>query len=138
MKYRTENGSFATRNDLKKVPRLGAKAFEQAAGFLRIISGSEPLDNTGIHPESYAIVKEMARQAGVKVKDLPGNTSILDSIDPAELSAKGLGDLRLSRTLSRNSESPGAIHALTMPKQLSPPVSNRLKNCVSVRNFLEL
>lgn len=107
VKYRTENGSFATRNDLKKVPRLGAKAFEQAAGFLRIISGSEPLDNTGIHPESYAIVKEMARLAGVKVKDLPGNTSILDSIDPAELSAKGLGGLETIADIVEELRKPG-------------------------------
>ncbi len=107
VKYRTENGSFATRNDLKKVPRLGAKAFEQAAGFLRIISGSEPLDNTGIHPESYAIVKEMARLAGVKVKDLPGNTSILDSIDPAELSAKGLGGLETIADIVKELRKPG-------------------------------
>ncbi len=107
VKYRTENGSFATRNVLKKVPRLGAKAFEQAAGFLRIISGSEPLDNTGIHPESYAIVKEMARLAGVKVKDLPGNTSILDSIDPAELSAKGLGGLETIADIVEELRKPG-------------------------------
>ncbi len=107
VKYRTENGSFATRNDLKKVPRLGAKAFEQAAGFLRIISGSEPLDNTGIHPESYAIVKEMARLAGVKVKDLPGNTSILDSIDPAELSAKELGGLETIADIVEELRKPG-------------------------------
>lgn len=107
VKYRTENGSFATRNDLKKVPRLGAKAFEQAAGFLRIISGSEPLDNTGIHPESYAIVKEIARLAGVKVKDLPGNTSILDSIDPAELSAKGLGGLETIADIVEELRKPG-------------------------------
>ncbi len=107
VKYRTENGSFATRNDLKKVPRLGAKAFEQEAGFLRIISGSEPLDNTGIHPESYAIVKEMARLAGVKVKDLPGNTSILDSIDPAELSAKGLGGLETIADIVEELRKPG-------------------------------
>ncbi len=107
VKYRTENGSFATRNDLKKVPRLGAKAFEQAAGFLRIISGSEPLDNTGIHPESYAIVKKIARQAGVKVKDLPGNTSILDSIDPAELSAKGLGGLETIADIVKELRKPG-------------------------------
>ncbi len=107
VKYRTENGSFATRNDLKKVPRLGAKAFEQAAGFLRIISGSEPLDNTGIHPESYAIVKEMARLAGVKGKDLPGNTSILDSIDPAELSAKGLGGFETIADIVEELRKPG-------------------------------
>ncbi len=107
VRYRTENGSFATRNDLKKVPRLGAKAFEQAAGFLRISSGAEPLDNTGIHPESYAIVKEMARLAGVKVKDLPGNTSILDSIDPAELSAKGIGGLETITDIVEELRKPG-------------------------------
>ena len=60
--YRAANGDFETRRQLKKVPRLGDKAFELAAGFLRVPGGKEPLDNTGIHPESYHIVTEMARR----------------------------------------------------------------------------
>lgn len=65
VEYRTANGDFTDIKQLKKVPRLGDKAFEQAAGFLRIRNGKNPLDNTGVHPESYAIVEKMAATAGV-------------------------------------------------------------------------
>jgi protein Tex len=65
VEYRTANGDFTDIKQLKKVPRLGDKAFEQAAGFLRIRDGKNPLDNTGVHPESYAIVEKMAATAGV-------------------------------------------------------------------------
>ena len=62
--YRNEHGPFCSRNDLKKVPRLGPKAFEQAAGFLRINAGRNPLDDTAVHPESYPIVETGARRFG--------------------------------------------------------------------------
>lgn len=91
VKYRSENGSFATRKDLLKVPRLGQKAFELAAGFLRVPGGDEPLDNTGIHPESYSIVLSMARSIGVDVAQLPANSSLLDSIDVDKIVAQGAG-----------------------------------------------
>ena len=68
--YRTENGSFTNRSQLKKVPRLGPKAFEQAAGFLRIRAGEHPLDNTAVHPESYAIVEKMAKKMGITIDEL--------------------------------------------------------------------
>lgn len=68
--YRAENGSFSNRNQLKKVPRLGAKAFEQSAGFLKIVEGNQPLDQSSVHPESYGIVKQMAKDVGCQVKDL--------------------------------------------------------------------
>lgn len=68
--YRKENGDFTSRNELKNVPRLGAKAFEQSAGFLRIINASNPLDNTAVHPESYAIVDRMAKKIKSDVKNL--------------------------------------------------------------------
>lgn len=68
--YRLENGPFATRKDLMKVPRMGAKAFEQCAGFLRIPDGQYPLDNTAVHPERYTLVEQMARDAGVSVEGL--------------------------------------------------------------------
>ncbi|MCH2045279.1 MAG: RNA-binding transcriptional accessory protein [Saprospiraceae bacterium] len=68
--YRTTNGLFKSRKELKKVKRLGAKAFEQAAGFLRIREGKNPLDNTAVHPESYPIVEKMAKDLNCKVKDL--------------------------------------------------------------------
>ncbi len=68
--YRAANGPFATRRDLLKVPRLGAKAYEQCAGFLRITDGDNPLDNTAVHPERYALVERMARDAGCDVRAL--------------------------------------------------------------------
>ena len=89
--YRRENGDFTTRQQLKKVPRLGDKAFELSAGFLRVPGGKEPLDNTAIHPESYHIVKEMARRLGVKPGDLAANGELLDRIDVKALAAEGVG-----------------------------------------------
>ncbi|MFT5233390.1 MAG: hypothetical protein ACI9UK_001507 [Candidatus Krumholzibacteriia bacterium] len=73
--YRNDNGAFTNRNQLKKVPRLGPKAYEQAAGFLRITDGKNPLDASAVHPESYATVKSMAESQGCKVQDLIGNQS---------------------------------------------------------------
>jgi len=68
--YRSENGSFTNRNQLKKVPRLGAKAFEQSAGFLKVLDGNQPLDQSSVHPESYGIVKQMAKDVGCRINDL--------------------------------------------------------------------
>ena len=68
--YRNENGPFKSRADLKKVPRLGGKAYEQAAGFLRIRDGEQPLDSSAVHPESYEIVDRMAKDLNCSVKDL--------------------------------------------------------------------
>lgn len=71
--YRAENGAFQNRETLKKVPRLGSKAYEQCAGFLRISNGDNPLDNTAVHPESYPIVKKMAKDLGCTVDELIAN-----------------------------------------------------------------
>jgi len=79
--YRSENGAFLSRKDIKKVPRLGGKAFEQGAAFLRIKDAKNPLDNSAVHPESYDVVEKIAKDASKKVKELIGNTSILQSID---------------------------------------------------------
>lgn len=81
--YRRAHGPFASRAALTDVPRLGAKAFEQAAGFLRVPDSDNPLDNTGIHPESYDVVRRMARDCGVTVDALVADDSIIDTIDPA-------------------------------------------------------
>ena len=70
VEYRTAHGPFGSRRDLLKVPRLGAKAFEQCAGFLRIVDGRDPLDNTAVHPERYDIVQRMAADAGMDVPAL--------------------------------------------------------------------
>lgn len=76
VKYRAANGDFRTRKELLKVPRLGNKAFEQAAGFLRVIGGDEPLDNTAVHPESYCIVVKMAKDMGVSLKEFIDNAEL--------------------------------------------------------------
>ena len=81
VKHRSEHGAFSDRKQLKKVARMGAKSFEQAAGFLRIREGKNVLDTTAVHPESYPIVKQMAKDAKVKLEDLLHNKLLLDSID---------------------------------------------------------
>ncbi|MBO0843527.1 MAG: RNA-binding transcriptional accessory protein, partial [Nocardioides sp.] len=78
--YRDEHGSFRARRDLAKVPRLGPKAFEQCAGFLRIRGGSDPLDVSGVHPESYPVVTRMLSAAGTDISTLIGNTTALKSL----------------------------------------------------------
>ncbi len=78
--YRKENGAFASRAQLKKVPRLGPKAYEQAAGFLRVQDGRNPLDASAVHPESYSLVKTMAADAGCSVAELVGNQSAAGGI----------------------------------------------------------
>lgn len=80
--YRAANGDFRQRSDLKRVPRLGAKAFEQAAGFLRIVGGENPLDNSAVHPESYPIVERMAADAGVSVGELLADKELRRTIRP--------------------------------------------------------
>ena len=79
--YRDENGAFTSREELKKVPKLGAKSFEQCAGFLRIRGQKNPLDNTAVHPESYSVVKKMAKDYKVTVEELIANKQVRESID---------------------------------------------------------
>ncbi|MDO9211075.1 MAG: Tex family protein [Deltaproteobacteria bacterium] len=81
--YRNENGPFSSREDLKKVPRLGPKAFEQAAGFLRIRGGKNPLDAGAVHPESYPVVQAMAADLGCTVEDLMCDEMLRKQIDPS-------------------------------------------------------
>ena len=78
--YRAQNGAFASRKELLKVPKLGAKTFEQAAGFLRL-KGKNPLDNSAVHPESYAIVEQMAKDQGCTMADLIAHKELRDKID---------------------------------------------------------
>ena len=89
--YRSQNGAFKTRAELLKIPRLGAKAFEQCAGFLRIRDGVNPLDASAVHPESYGIVEKMAKDLGVKSKDLVGNGELCKQIDPGKYITKDKG-----------------------------------------------
>ena len=85
--YRKEHGAFDSRESLKNVPRLGAKTFEQAAGFLRVHGGSNPLDATGVHPESYALVDSLLTQTGKALPEIIGNDGVLNSIDTTEIAA---------------------------------------------------
>ncbi|MER0100581.1 Tex family protein [Corynebacterium sp. KPL2734] len=89
--YRNDNGSFATRKELKKVPRLGPKAFEQSAGFLRINGGADPLDASAVHPEAYPIVTRIAEQTGLGIGELIGNNRVLDKLDPADFADETFG-----------------------------------------------
>ena len=79
--YRTENGAFSTRKDLMKVPRMGAKAFEQCAGFLRIPNSKNPLDNSAVHPESYSVVEHIAKDMNCSVEDLIKNKELRNKVD---------------------------------------------------------
>ena len=81
VEYRRENGAFASRAQLKKVPRLGPSAFEQCAGFMRIPDARNPLDNSAVHPERYALVEQMAKDCGCGVVDLIGKSERLKQID---------------------------------------------------------
>lgn len=89
--YRTEQGVFTSREQLKKVPRLGPKAFEQCAGFLRIEGAKNPLDNSAVHPERYAVVERMARDANATVADLIRRTDLRQQINPARYVTDAVG-----------------------------------------------
>ncbi|AOW21325.1 Tex family protein [Urechidicola croceus] len=104
--YRTENGAFASRNEIKKVTRLGAKAFEQGAPFLRIKNAKNPLDDSAVHPESYTIVAEMAKDEGKKLVELIGNKEVLQSIDLKKYCTSEIG-LPTLTDIIRELEKPG-------------------------------
>ena len=92
--YREENGAFISRAELKKVPKLGPRAFTQCAGFLRVHGGREPLDNTAVHPESYPAAKELLKLCGYEPKDAAGGLAELPE------KAEALGISRLANTLA--------------------------------------
>ena len=82
--YRAEHGPYRSRRDLLKVKRLGDKAFEQCAGFLRITDAADPLDNSAVHPEAYHIVAAMAKDLGISTRDLVGNAELCSKIEPSK------------------------------------------------------
>lgn len=104
--YRAENGGFSSRKELLQVPRLGAKAFEQAAGFLRITTSENPLDNSAVHPESYVIVEKMAADLGVGLKELIGNKSLISKIKAETYISESVG-LPTITDILRELEKPG-------------------------------
>ena len=91
VEVRNKNGAFTDRNELKKVPRLGPKAFEQAAGFLRIMSGKNPLDASSVHPEAYPVVQRLLKQSGKSLQSIIGDSAFLKQIDPHTLTDEQFG-----------------------------------------------
>lgn len=106
IEYRDTNGNFTNRQQLLKVSGLGKKAFEQAAGFLRIKNGSNVLDSTAVHPEHYPIVKKIAKQQGVKLEDLIGDSKLRSSIKIDNLANENVGRITLKDILDEL-EKPG-------------------------------
>ena len=107
--YREEHGEFKNREELKKVPKLGEKAYEQCAGFLRIVDGDEPLDNTGVHPESYQFAKEILKEAKIDLKnDDEGTLKLKLSLFNKDkfLEKSGIGELTLEDII-KELEKPG-------------------------------
>jgi uncharacterized protein len=97
--FRTENGSFEDRKQLKKVPRLGEKAYQQAAAFIRIKEGKNPLDNSAVHPEAYAIVEKMAKDLKISVNDLIANKEKIALIKPENYTNETIGILAIKDIL---------------------------------------
>ena len=106
IEYRNENGPYASRNDIKKVPRLGAKAFEQGAGFLRIKNAKNPLDDSSVHPESYAIISKMAKNEKVSISELIGNENLLKKIELNSYRTETIG-LPTLKDIVKELEKPG-------------------------------
>jgi len=104
--YREENGPFTSREAIKKVPRLGGKAFEQGAGFLRIKNAKNPLDDSAVHPESYSIIIKMAKDENCSVFDLIGNSAILRNIDLQKYCSQSIG-LPTLKDIIKELEKPG-------------------------------
>ena len=104
--FRSENGPFEDRKQLKKVPRLGEKAYQQAAAFIRIKDGKNPLDNSAVHPEAYTIVEKMAKDLGVKTNELVANKEKIAQISPEKYITSDIGILTLKDIL-KELEKPG-------------------------------
>lgn len=104
--YRSENGPFEDRKQLKKVPRLGEKAYQQAAAFIRIRDGKNPLDNSAVHPEAYPIVEKMAKDLGIKTTELIANKEKIAQIKPENYITAEIGILTLKDIL-KELEKPG-------------------------------
>ena len=104
--YRSANGAFSKREDLKKIPRLGDKVYQQAVAFLRVHNSENPLDNSAVHPEAYPIIKQMAKDTGISVAQLIGNKQAIASIDIQKYKTDKVGELYLKDVL-KELEKPG-------------------------------
>jgi len=97
--YRSENGAFEDRKQLKKVPRLGEKAFQQAAAFVRIANAKNPLDNSAVHPEAYGIVQKIAKDLGLKIEELIANKEKIALVNPEKYITEDIGILGIKDIL---------------------------------------
>lgn len=138
--YREEKGAFPNRQTLMNVPRLGAKAFEQAAGFLRISGGDNPLDASGVHPESYPVVEKILQKTGLEIKELIGNNEVLSTLSAADFIDERFGmptvidilkelnkpgrDPRPEFKMAKFSDSVHELKDLTVGMQLEGVVTN--------------
>ncbi len=91
VQFRDANGAFKSRSELKKVPRLGEKTFEQAAGFLRVMNGDNPLDASAVHPETYPLVQRIAQDTGRDIRSLIGDSAFLKRLDPKQFTDETFG-----------------------------------------------
>ncbi|MCD0455875.1 RNA-binding transcriptional accessory protein [Chryseobacterium sp. LC2016-27] len=105
--YRAENGAFKNRKQLKKVPRLGEKAFQQAAAFIRITNGENPLDNSAVHPEAYGIIEKMSKDLGIKTNELVANKEKINLIQAEKYITEDIGILGIKDIL-KELEKPGS------------------------------
>ncbi|HEX6693319.1 MAG TPA: Tex family protein [Longimicrobiales bacterium] len=147
---RDARGGFRSRRDLLEVPRLGAKAFEQAAGFLRVRGGSHPLDATAVHPERYALVERMAADLGVSLPDLLANDALLDRIELQKYVSDDVGLLTLRDILTElrkpgrdpraTFEPPAFRDDLREPKDLQPgmKLEGVVTNLVAFGAFVDI
>ncbi|HHF6794245.1 TPA: Tex family protein [Haemophilus influenzae] len=106
VEYRDENGRFESRSELKKVPRLGPKAFEQCAGFMRIANGKNPLDASGVHPESYPVVEKILQATAQSIQDLMGNAGVVRQFDAKQFIDEQFG-LPTVQDIFKELEKPG-------------------------------
>jgi len=130
VRLRDERGGFRSRREITDVPRLGAKAFEQSAGFLRVRGGAHPLDASAVHPERYPLAERIARDLGAELRELVGNEALLERVEPARYVSEEVGlptlrdilaELRKPGRDPRASFEPPAFRAdVTAPKDLTP------------------
>ncbi|MDE7387819.1 MAG: helix-hairpin-helix domain-containing protein, partial [Muribaculaceae bacterium] len=148
--YRRENGDFTSREDLMKVNRMGSKAFQQCAGFLRIPGASNPLDNTSIHPESYPVVEAMANDLKCTTAQLIGNKKLIDRIQIANYLDKNVGvptlELILAELEKPGRDPRGVVEApvydesIRSIRDLRPDmtVTGRINNITAFGAFVDL
>jgi len=129
VKFRDANGAFRTRSAIKKVPRLGDKAFEQCAGFLRIVGGDNPLDASSVHPEAYPLVEHLAQGSGRQVKQIIGDAAFLRTLKADQFTDEKFG-LPTVRDILKELEKPGRD---PRPQFVMPAFADGVENLVDLK-----